>query len=78
MRLKQISLTLPEGLLQASKEFTDEMGYRNVQELIVELLRNKLVMERIERYRQIESEMKQGHNVKRFTQKDAKKYLKSL
>ncbi|MEM0493502.1 MAG: hypothetical protein QXS02_06095 [Candidatus Thermoplasmatota archaeon] len=78
MVLKQISLTIPEKLLNASKEYSKEFGYRNVQELILELIRNKVIFERIERYQKIEQEMIHGKNVKKFSQKDAVKYLKSL
>lgn len=78
MTLKQISLTIPEKLLNASKEYSKEFGYRNIQELILELVRNKVLFERIERYRKIEQDMIQGKNVKKLNQKDAVEYLKSL
>ncbi len=78
MALKQISLTIPEKLLKVSKEYTKEFGYRNIQELILELVRNKVLFERIERYRKIEQDMIHGKNVKKFNQKDAVEYLKSL
>ena len=78
MALKQISLTIPDELLMASKEYSKEFGYRNIQELILELIRNKVLFERIERYRKIEQDMIRGKNVKKFSQKDAVEYLKSL
>ena len=78
MTLKQISLTIPEKLLHASKEYSKEFGYRNIQEFILELIRNKVFFEKIERYQKIEQEMKHGKNVKKFNQKDAIDYLKSL
>jgi metal-responsive CopG/Arc/MetJ family transcriptional regulator len=78
MVLKQISLTLPENLLNATKDYSKEFGYRNVQEFILELVRNRVLFEKIERYRKIEHDMKRGKNVKKFSQKDAVKYLKSL
>jgi len=78
MALKQISLTLPENLLNATKDYSKEFGYRNVQEFILELVRNRVLYENVERYQKIEQEMKAGKNVKKFNQKDAAKYLKSL
>ena len=78
MALKQISLTLPENLLNATKGYSKDFGYRNVQEFILELVRNRVLFENIERYQKIERDMKRGKNVKKFNQKDAVKYLKSL
>lgn len=78
MTLKQISLTLPENLLNATKDYSKEFGYRNVQEFILELVRNRVLYENVERYQKIEHEMKAGKKVKKFNQKDAVKYLKSL
>jgi len=78
MALKQISLTIPENLLKASKEYSKEFGYRNIQEFILELIRKKVFFEKIERYRKIEKEMLLGKNVKKFNQKDAVEYLESL
>jgi metal-responsive CopG/Arc/MetJ family transcriptional regulator len=78
MALKQISLTIPENLLKASKEYSKEFGYRNIQEFILELVRNKVLFERLARYQKIELDMIQGKNVKKFSQKDAVEYLKSL
>ncbi len=78
MALKQISLTLPENLLNATKDYSKEFGYRNVQEFILELVRNRVLYENVERYQKIEQEMKAGKKVKKFNQKDAVKYLKSI
>lgn len=78
MALKQISLSLPENLLKATKDYSKEFGYRNVQEFIIELVRNRVLYENIERYQKIEQEMKAGKKVKKLNQKDAVKYLKSL
>jgi len=78
MALKQISLTIPENLLKASKEYSKEFGYRNIQEFILELIRKKVFFEKIERYQKIEREMIEGKKVKKFNQKDAVDYLKSL
>lgn len=78
MTLKQISLTIPENLLKASKEYSKEFGYRNLQEFVLELIRKKVFFERMERYQKIENNMIRGKNVKKFNQKDAVEYLKSL
>ena len=78
MTLKQISLTIPENLLKASKEYSKEFGYRNIQEFVLELIRKKVFFERLERYQKIENDMIRGKNVKKFNQKDAVEYLKSL
>ena len=78
MTLKQISLTIPENLLKASKEYSKEFGYRNIQEFILELIRKKVFFEKIERYQKIEREMIEGKKVKKFNQKDAIDYLESL
>lgn len=78
MALKQISLTIPENLLKASKEYSKEFGYRNIQEFILELIRKKVFFEKIERYQKIEKEMILGKKVKKFNQKDAVEYLESL
>ena len=79
MALKQISLTIPEKLLKETKNYTKEFGYRNVQELILELVRNRVLNEKIERYQRIERDMQQGKKVKKkFSQKEAVEYLKSL
>jgi metal-responsive CopG/Arc/MetJ family transcriptional regulator len=78
MTLKQISLTIPENLLKASKEYSKEFGYKNIQEFILELIRKKVFFEKIERYQKIEKEMVKGKNVKKFNQKNAVEYLESL
>jgi len=78
MALKQISLTIPEKLLKETKNYTKEYGYRNVQELILELVRNRVLNEKIKRYQRIEHDMQKGKNVKKFSQKDAVEYLESL
>jgi hypothetical protein len=78
MTLKQISLTIPENLLKASKEYSKEFGYRNIQEFILELIRKKVFFEKIERYKKIEKEMILDKKVKKFNQKDAVEYLESL
>ncbi|MBI2541080.1 hypothetical protein HYV80_00020 [Candidatus Woesearchaeota archaeon] len=76
--LKQISLTMPENLLYASKDYSEQFGYKNVQEFILDLVRDKVVLRNIERYRKIDERMKKGIGVKRFSQKGAVKYLKEI
>ena len=78
MGLKQISLTIPENLLQASKDYSEHFGYKNVQEFILDLVRDKVVLQNIERYKQIDTRMSKGIGVKKFGQKGAMKYIKEL
>lgn len=76
--MKQISLTVPEVLFEASREYYQELGFRNLQEFILDLLRRKVVLENIDRYREIEERMKKGIGVKKFSQKEAVKFLRGL
>jgi ATP-dependent Lon protease len=69
---------MPENLFKASKDYTKELGYRNLQEFILELLRKRVMIENIDRYQRIERDMKAGKNVKKLKQKEALNYLKSL
>ncbi len=78
MVLKQISLTMPKVLLEASKEYSQEFGYRTLQEFILDLVRKKVVTDNLERYKEIEERMKKGAGVRKFSQKGAAKYLKGL
>lgn len=78
MGLKQISLTMPENLLQASREYSEQFGYKNVQEFILDLVRDNVMLQNIERYRKIDARMKKGLGVKKFSQKGAIKYIKEL
>ncbi len=73
--MKQISLTLPEPLFELSTAYTQQFGYRTIQEFIVDLIRKKLLIEKTERYQLIEQRMKEGKGVKKFQQKEAKNYL---
>lgn len=75
---KQISLTMPEVLFEASNEYLQELGYRSLQEFILDLLRKRVVIDNIERYREIEEKMRTGIGVKKFDQKAAVKYLRGL
>ena len=76
--MKQISLSLPENLFNLSKEHSNEYGFRSVQEFIVDLVRNKVIVEKAERYKAIENRMKQGKGVKSMTPEEAKEYLMSF
>ena len=78
MVLKQISIAMPENLLDASREYSEEFGYKNVQEFILDLVRDKVMLQNIERYGQIEERMKKGIGVKRFNRKNAVNYIKRL
>ena len=78
MTLKQISLSLPETLFDLSREYSEEYGYRTVQEFIVELLRKRVILENVDRYKEIEERMKKGVSVKKYAQKDAMRYIKGL
>jgi len=42
METKQINLKLPENLIKAAEEYAKSYGYRNVQELAAESLREKV------------------------------------
>jgi len=75
---KQISLTIPESLFNASREYYKELGYINLQEFILDLIRKRVIIENIERYKEIEDRMKKGVGVKRFNRDDSIKYLKGL
>lgn len=78
MEIKQISLTLPGPLFEASKDYSEEYGFRTVQEFILDLIRKKVFLESAERYREIEERMKTGKGVKKLSQTEALKYLKGL
>jgi len=75
---KQISLTMPKNLFEASKEYYKEFGYINLQEFILDLIRKRVIIENLSRYKKIEERMERGIGVKRFGQKEAIKYLKGL
>ena len=78
MALKQINLTMPENLLQASREHSEHFGYKNIQEFILDLIRDKVVFQNTERYKKIDQRMSKGVGTKKFSQNGAVKYLKSL
>ena len=76
--MKQISLTMPENLFKVSEEYSEGFGYKNIQEFILDLIRKKVIFDNVERYKKIEERMKRGIEVKKLSQKDAVKYLKSF
>tara|TARA_Y100000310_G_C20662985_1_gene805825 strand:+ start:1692 stop:1925 length:234 start_codon:yes stop_codon:yes gene_type:complete len=75
---KQISLTIPKTLFDASREYCQDLGYKTMQEFILDLMRRKVILENTERYAKIKARVKKGKSVKRFNQKDALKYVKGL
>lgn len=42
MTQNQINLTLPDSLLVAAKDYSEKFGYKNVQDLAMECLRQKV------------------------------------
>ncbi|MBI4214974.1 hypothetical protein HY546_03180 [archaeon] len=76
--MKQISLSIPETLFRESYEQAQELGYRSVQEFILDLVRSRVILEKIGRYRGIAERMKLGIGVKKFDQTGALKHLKEL
>lgn len=46
MALKQINLTLPENLIKAAKEYSKKFGFRNIQELATESMREKIFFQK--------------------------------
>ena len=76
MSLKQISVTMPASLFKASKEYSEEYGYKNVQEFILDEIRKKVMAERIARYEKIEAKM--DKETKGMSQKEAIAYLEGL
>ncbi len=42
MVMKQINLKLPEKLVKAAERYAENFGYRNIQELAAESIREKL------------------------------------
>jgi cell fate (sporulation/competence/biofilm development) regulator YlbF (YheA/YmcA/DUF963 family) len=78
---KQISLTIPETLFKASRSYSKEMGFRNVQELILDSLRRRAMadLEEDERLRKIEEDMDRNPNIRTFkTKEEALAHLDSL
>ncbi|MFH1212240.1 MAG: hypothetical protein V1659_04935 [Candidatus Woesearchaeota archaeon] len=77
MKTKQISLTMPENLFLASSRCYQDCGYKNLQELILDILRRRILDESSQRYRIIENEMKKGKS-RKLNQREAVKYVRDL
>lgn len=76
---KQISLTVPETLFKASKAYSKEMGFRNVQEFILDSLRQRTMITEDARLRRIEETMDRDQGIKTFkTKEEALAHLDSL
>jgi len=46
MALKQINLTLPENLVKSAEEYSKKFGFRNIQELATESMREKIFFQK--------------------------------
>ena len=42
MEVKQINLKLPENLVEAAESYVKNFGFRNIQELVAESMREKI------------------------------------
>jgi metal-responsive CopG/Arc/MetJ family transcriptional regulator len=74
--MKQISLTIPEKLYDESKRYCSLEGYRNVQELILEMLRDEIFKKNLPKYERI---LKQAQKTgKRMTQEEARKFIRDF
>lgn len=74
--MKQISVTIPENLYNQSEKYCSIEGYRNVQELILELLRDEIFKKNLPKYERI---LKQAQKTgKRMTQEEARKFIREF
>ncbi len=79
METKQVSLTIPKNLFRESLKYSEEFGYESLQEFIRDMLRRKVIHEKVDRYSAIEVRMKEGKGVKKFSsKKEALDFLKGL
>ena len=76
MKSTQISLVLPTDLHQEARSYSGDLGFRSVQEFILDALRRRVVQER--RLRLIEERMRRGKGVRSFSQEEARKFLESI
>ncbi|MCD6522284.1 MAG: hypothetical protein J7K68_00915 [Candidatus Diapherotrites archaeon] len=76
MALKQISVTMPMNLFKASKEYSQEHGYKNIQEFILDVIRKKIMAKRIARYEKIEAQI--DREARAMSKKEAIAYLEGL
>ena len=75
-RTKQISLAIPEILYKESEEYSKNYGYKNLQEFILDVLRRKTILEKVERYEK--AELQALESGKRMSKKQAKEFLRRL
>ena len=46
MTLKQVNLTLPKTMVKAAEEYAKRFGFRNIQELAAESMREKIFFQK--------------------------------
>jgi len=56
----QISLAVPDPLLEKLRARTREQGFRSVQEQILQMIRDQFFLDNLDRYKRIEREMGNG------------------
>lgn len=78
MGLKQISLCMPDVLLKEATKYSKDFGYRNVQDFILAVVREKVILDNVERWKEIETRMKKGKGTTKLTQKQALEFVKSM
>ncbi len=71
---KQISITIPQNIYEETSKQYDELGFRSVQEYILDSHRRRLLAHK--RHKDILNELKK--NGKRLSQKEAMEYLERL
>lgn len=77
--MRQISVSLPDLVYKEGRKYAKKFGYRNIQDVMVDLLRRNLFGDEVAEYRQISKEMSAGKNVVRFeTKKDALEFLEAI
>ncbi|MFH1916683.1 MAG: hypothetical protein ABIJ21_05440 [Nanoarchaeota archaeon] len=73
--MKQISLTIPEKLYDESRKYCHEFGFKNVQEFILDLMRERTIYKNLERDLQIKERMDQGIGVTKKTKDEALRFF---
>jgi len=77
--MRQISVSIPDLVYKEGSKYAKKFGYRNVQEVMVDLLRRNLFGNEVAEYKRISKEMRDGKNVVRFeTKKDALEFLEAI
>lgn len=71
---KQISITIPQKMYDETREHYDELGFRSIQEFILDSHRRRLVAEK--RHQEILRELKKRG--KGLSQKEANAFLERL